>query len=152
MAVDKKILAKAQRFCVYRERCISEVKSKLNLLNVPENMVNDYIEDLQEDKFIDEKRFATAYTNDKFKLNNWGKIKIRQHLKVYGIDNALISFALKNIDETAYKKSIKKLMVNYKPKTKGLHELQKKQKIYNYLFGKGFEPEYVSEVLKEILI
>lgn len=149
MALDKKILAKAQRFCVYRERCISEVKAKLNLLHVSEQMINEYIEDLQEDKFVDEKRFATAYANDKFKLNYWGKIKIRQHLKVYNIDVLLINNALKSIDELVYRKLIKKLIVKYKSKTNGLPELQKKQKIINYMYGKGFETDLVLEILTE---
>jgi regulatory protein len=148
MTIDKKILAKLQRFCSYRERCKKEVQEKLRALKVVSTDFNLYIEALEEQNFLNEKRFAFAYANDKFKLNKWGKIKIAMQLKSFQIDGDLIRMALDNIDEEEYRAVVKNLIDRYQPKLKGIKPHEKKQQLLKYLYGKGFEPAIAGNLMK----
>lgn len=148
MNADKKILAKLQRFCVYRERSIQEVKEKMALLKVPFAEYNLYIALLEEQKFLDEKRFVKAFINDKFKINRWGKIKIKQALALHKISgNDADEIFERCIDEQHYLKTLQQIITRFKPKTKGLDKYKAQQKILAHCYAKGYEPEWVRQII-----
>ncbi len=149
MISDKKTAEKLQRFCAYRERSIKEVKDKLTALHVAPQEHALYIKMLQSQKFLDEKRFVSAFINDKFKINRWGRIKIRQLLLAYHVDEALIEKGFEKIDEAEYLKTLQQIINRYKPKTKGLDTYKAQQKILTHCYSKGFEPELVRMLLQK---
>lgn len=146
MNIDKKILAKVQRFCAYRERCKKEVKEKLLALQVKPNQIEAYTILLEDQRFINEQRFAIAYTLDKFKLNKWGKQKIKIMLQQYGIEPEIIQFALTHIVDSDYERTICQLINNYQLKLKKTPDFQRKNKTIQYLIGKGFEGNIVEKI------
>ena len=147
MAIDKKILGKLQRFCVYRERSTKEVKDKLIALKVDYRELSEYMNALEEQKFLSEPRFVTAFINDKFKINRWGKIKIRQALQLHKVDPALIETGFEKIDDDAYTKTLQHIINRFKPKVKGLDIYTTQQKTIAHCYSKGFEPELVRSFL-----
>jgi regulatory protein len=148
LALNKKILGKLQRFCVYRERSTKEVKDKLVALQVDYRELAEYINALQEQKFLSEPRFVAAFVNDKFKINRWGKIKIRQALQLHKIDPALIEMGFEKIDDVVYTKTLQHIINKFKPKVKGLDIYTAQQKILAHCYSKGFEPEMVRSLLQ----
>jgi SOS response regulatory protein OraA/RecX len=60
----------------------------------------------------------------------------------------LIETALNSIDAEDYNQTISRIIERFLPKTKGLHAYQKQQKILKHCYGKGFEPEVVSRLIK----
>ena len=150
MVLDKKILGKLQRFCAYRERSTKEVKDKLTTLKIFYDQQQHYIKTLEEQKFLDEARFVKAFVNDKFKINRWGKIKIRQALSLFQVNDTLITHALDNIDEAEYLKSLQHIITRYKPKTKGLEKYPATQKILKHCYSKGYEPDITGKLLQDI--
>ena len=53
---------------------------------------------LVKDKFIDEQRYSKAFVKDKFRYNDWGKVKIIQQLKYKHIPGNYIKEAIEEID------------------------------------------------------
>jgi len=135
LALNKKILGKLQRFCVYRERSTKEVKDKLVALQVDYRELAEYINALQEQKFLSEPRFVAAFVNDKFKINRWGKIKIRQALQLHKIDPALIEMGFEKIDDVVYTKTLQHIINKFKPKVKGLDIYTAQQKILAHCYS-----------------
>ena len=78
------LLHKAASYCPISEHCISDVTTKLRAWEVEEFDRKKIIENLIEDDFINEKRYAVAFVRDKFRLNKWGKIKITMALREKG--------------------------------------------------------------------
>jgi len=150
LALDKKILGKLQRFCVYRERSTKEVKDKLVALKVDYREFSEYINTLQEQKFLSEHRFVTAFINDKFKINRWGKIKIRQALQLHKVENALIETSFEKIDDASYIKTLQQIINRFKPKVKGLDTYAAQQKILAHCYSKGFEPELARQIISAV--
>jgi regulatory protein len=148
MATDKNILREILSYCTLRERCIKEVKEKLLLLKVKAEEVEEYLNILQQQNFLNQHRFAHAYVSDKFRLNHWGKVKIRQQLKAFQIEDELIETALNSINKEDYESAISKIIEKYLPKVKGKPQYQKQQLILKHCYGKGFEPDVVSRLIK----
>lgn len=103
-------LQKMERFCAYRERCPKEVRSKLKELGLSRADSEQIYQVLQEDNFFNEERFAMAYAGGKFRSNHWGRVRIRQELKMRSIAPEYIDQALDSIPEEDYEALVRKLV------------------------------------------
>ena len=153
-----KILSKEQAFqklkhyCSYQERCHDEVKTKAYSLGLRKTEVEELVSKLIEEDFLNEERFAKIYAGGKFRTKQWGRIKIISGLKQKRISEYCIQKAMKEIDGKEYLAAFKKL-ANKKwnsIKGKGINRFVKMTKTRNYLLSKGYEPEQVFELLKEL--
>lgn len=151
--MQKKYLTKEQaiqklrQYCAYQERSHSEVKQKLWELGVYRSEHDDIIASLIEDDYLNEERFARQFAGGKFRMKDWGRKKIYYGLKEKGIGDYLIKKALKEIDDTAYRKTLSDLAEKKYTSLKGEQYLVRKKKTMDYLLQKGFEPELITAVL-----
>jgi regulatory protein len=99
------------------------------------------------EKYIDEKRFASAFVKDKFNYNKWGKIRLRLELKAKKIEESIIEGALSEIKEKEYRMMITKLIREKEKHLEYRNEYEKKGKLFRYLSGKGFENEFISKAI-----
>ena len=138
------ILAKAQHYCSYQERCHQEVRNKLYELGCNTDTVNDVMVRLIETNFLNEERFAKAYAGGKFRTKKWGRLKIKRELAARKISDYCIKSAMKEIDEEAYWDCILQLI---KKKLPEKATWQDQQKITTWLMGRGFELDIVKEAI-----
>ncbi|WP_316789901.1 regulatory protein RecX [Pedobacter frigoris] len=147
--LDKKAaLAKAEHYCAYQERSQQEVRDKLYEWGLWSNDVEETISELIQTNFLNEERFAAAYVSGKFNIKGWGKIKIKQGLKLKKVPDKMIANALKAINYDDYLKTI---LASAEKKLKTIAEkdsYKRKYKLVNYLLTKGFENDLILEVLK----
>jgi len=142
-------LQKLRHFCGYQERCHSEVKEKLYNLGVFKKDHDEIVAALIEEKYLNEERFAIAFAGGKFRLKQWGRVKIEYELKQKQVSNYSIKKALKQIDEEVYLRVLNKLAEEKYVALKDEQFLVRKKKTMNYLAGKGFEMELVREVVEK---
>jgi regulatory protein len=139
-------LQKAKEFCVYRERCHSEVKEKLYSLGLHQKEVDEILATLIAENFLNEERFAIQYAGGKFRIKQWGRVKIKYALKQKQLSDYCIRKALAAIDEEEYLKTLQKLI---EAKLKILNAVKdpfiKKRKLQAYLEQRGFEKSLVLE-------
>ncbi len=149
LILDKKTaLLKAESWCAYQERSQQEVRNKLYEWNLFPNEVEEVISELISTNFLSEERFAYAYTSGKFKIKKWGKIKIKQGLKLKKVPDKLIQKALNRINMDDY---LAILLATAEKKAAIITEkdgLKKKYKLISYLQSKGFENDFIFDVLK----
>ncbi len=144
------LLKTISAYCNYQERCQQEVRDKLYKLGCYPKQVEEIIAQLIEQDLINEERFAIALASGKFRILKWGRIKIRQALKMHRISDYCIKKALANIDQDEYTAILSKIAIRYFDQfAKDVNTKQKLYKTHNYLLNKGFETEYVSDVLKK---
>jgi len=142
-------LQKLRHFCGYQERCHSEVKEKLYNLGVFKKDHDEIVAALIEEKYLNEERFAIAFAGGKFRLKQWGRVKIEYELKQKQVSSYSIKKALKQIDEEVYLRVLNKLAEEKYVALKDKQFLVRKKKTMNYLAGKGFEMELVREVVEK---
>ncbi|MBA3674918.1 MAG: RecX family transcriptional regulator [Chitinophagaceae bacterium] len=143
-------LPKIKLYCAYQERCHKEVKEKLYSLGLYKKDVEQLISQMIEENYLNEERFAIQYAGGKFRMNKWGRIKIKHALRQKQVSDYSIKKALKEISETDYKKTLQKL-AEQKLKTLKAEKniFSKKKKLQDYLVQKGYEGELVREVVNE---
>jgi regulatory protein len=145
-------LQKLRHYCAYQERSHAEVKEKLYSFGLRKQVVEESIAQLIEEDYLNEERFAMQFAGGKFRMKQWGRIKIRHALKQKQVSEYCIKKGLKEIDETEYGKTLQKL-AEQKWKTvkgAGVNGFVKMGKTTDYLLQKGYEPELVRQVVKDI--
>lgn len=150
-----KALAKMMDVCSRTEKCTRDVRDKLRKWELPESQITTIIEQLKEQKFIDDDRYAKAFVRDKSKFNRWGKTKIRYHLQAKGISAEVIAIALKEIKEDKYQEQLEQILRNKIRGMLPIEDLYKaKAKLIRFAASRGFEAGLiyaaVDKLLKEI--
>lgn len=132
-------------YCSRSEKCEFDVRKKLVDWHAEPAVVNDVINALYADKFIDHDRYTRAYVNDAVKLKLWGRIKIRANLKMKNIASSTISEALLNIDETEYLDKITYLIQSRHKAA--IKDYDSKYKAVKSLYSRGYESELVLKAI-----
>jgi regulatory protein len=132
--------AKLESFCAYQERCTHEVTEKIKVFDLSQEEVNELLAFLREQKYLNEERFARSYASGKFAIKGWGRVKIRNHMRAKFVPNELIQIGLSEIDDMAYIERMKHLAQRkWQELSKEKNPWVKKQKLYRFLAGKGYE-------------
>ena len=144
-------LQKAKQYCAYQERCHSEVKEKLYSFGMNKKEVDELLSELISENYLNEERFAILYAGGKFRIKQWGKVKIKYSLKQKQISDYCIKKALAAIDERDYTKTLEKL---FEQKLKTLKAEKnifiKKRKLQDHLLQKGFETSVISKLIAKV--
>jgi len=144
-------LGKIQKYCAYQERSHQEVKRKLSSYGLTIDEADEIISKLITDNFLNEERFAKAFAGGKFRIKKWGRNKIEHQLESFGLTKNCITRGLKEIDPSDYNKTLRALL---RKKTEEVSEenlFAKRNKVARFAISKGYEPELVWEMVKEIM-
>ena len=144
-------LQKIKQYCAYQERCHAEVKDKLYSFGLHRSEVDEIIVSLITENYLNEERFAIHFAGGKFRMKQWGKIKIRQALKQKQVSDYCIKKALKEIEDKDYKATFYKVAdLKLKSLKSEKNIFIKKRKLQDHLLQKGFELSIVREVVDDI--
>ncbi|MBR6466296.1 MAG: RecX family transcriptional regulator [Bacteroidales bacterium] len=124
--------------CSRKEISAHQARQWLMKHEIPESETKQIVNTLVKDKYIDDSRFAKAYTRDKLRFSKWGPDKILQGLSDAGIDKSIAQQAIK--EEESLSLQILGDLLSRKQK-----ELEKKQE------KKIAETKKQIELLKEKL-
>lgn len=153
-----KALQKMMSYCAKSEKCTFQIKTKLYQMGINDDkQIKEIIAYLTKYRFLDEKRFANSFAKDKYNINKWGKMKIRQELVLRHIPNDIINMALDEIEEDNgiddYKAKLKKIIMTKKQSLEKTTTDKRLlyQKLFRFAASKGYEFDYIKDVLdKEI--
>ena len=113
--------------------------------------VEELISQLIEENYLNEERFAIQYAGSKFRMKQWGRVKIKYALTQKQISDYCIKKALSQIKEEDYLKTLEKLTAD---KLTALSDepnrFIKMRKVGDYLTLKGFEAELIREALCQV--
>ncbi len=147
----EKQLAKMRRWCAMQERCLVEVRIHCNSIGISAKNTDKIIEQLSEEGFIEEERFAKLYAGGKFRNKKWGRARIIGELQARQIPDHIIKIGLSEIDEEEYRKNIVS-MVEYKITiTDTSNKMLFKHRLSKTAINKGYEPELVHEIIDELM-
>ncbi|MGQ8337391.1 regulatory protein RecX [Sunxiuqinia sp. A32] len=148
---QKEAYQKAAFLCSKSEKSSNKIKLKLIDWGLTEDESISIVEKLIEEKYINDERYASSFVRDKFRFNKWGKIKIAYHLKADRISSNAIDKALKEIDDSAYRNTLEKLLKEKTRKIKAVNQYDQKAKLFRFAQSRGFESDHIFSILDEIL-
>lgn len=129
-----------------------EVRLKLKENGFAEDVIDEVLDILEKEEYLNDKVYCEIFIEDKKKLNGYGKNKIKSLLIQKGISKNIFEGFLNEFEydeefDNALKLGIKKLELLSNEED----NFKKKQKIINYLAYRGFGFDVINDVLKEIL-
>lgn len=152
--LDKEMYVKAKNKAlnILSKADQSERKIREKLSNeFEEYTINEVIDFLKSNKFIDDELLASKIVNTNINLNKCGKNKIRQNLYNKGINSESISEALCEIDENIEFENAMYLAKKRYQRVKNEDKRKIYQKISQHLAYKGFNYDIIKKVLNKLL-
>ncbi|MDX1478788.1 MAG: regulatory protein RecX [Saprospiraceae bacterium] len=136
------VIEQMRKFCGYRDRCHSEVRSKLLKLRVYGDDLEAVMTELIRDDFLNEERFARSFARGKFRINHWGKNRITMELKRRRVSDYCIRRGLEEIDEEEYLNYVDEVIAR---QISDPIDWSVRRKVHDALVRKGFEQPLVLE-------
>ena len=146
-------IPKIKQYCSYQERCHSEVRDKLFSFGLHAPDVETLISKLIEENYLNEQRFASQFAGGKFRLKQWGRVKIKYALKSKGVGEFCMKKALEQINDTEYLLTLHELTAKKWQALRSEKNLfTKKKKLHDHLIQKGFEYDLVREEIRKLCL
>ena len=145
----KEARLKIEHFCAYQERSHKQVQEKLRTFGLRPDVADEIIIELIQNNFLNEARFASAFTRGKFNIKGWGRIKIKQHLKMHRVSEYNLKRALAEIPENEYLDKFEAIATKKWSALKGENALNKKQKFLRFMYSRGFESNLSYDFLRD---
>lgn len=137
--------------CSKRELCRSDVRRKLERWEVAGEETEKVMAFLVEHRFVDDRRFARIYAEDKFRFNHWGKQKIALMLRQKGIAATDIAEALEVIPAAGYTEGCMEVMRQKYGKLSEPNPYKLKEKLIRFGLGRGFDFDTVERCARQLL-
>lgn len=146
----QKCLDKTINFAMVRPRSIKEVKDYFRRKEVDTSLHQNIIDKLIKLELVDDLKFAEWWVRQRLEFKHKSKKDITFELRQKGIDSNLIKNVLDHseIDEV---KIAKELIAKKLYKWQKYDEKTRKQKMSQYLAGKGFNWDIISEALDSVI-
>mgnify|MGYP004500596241 FL=1 len=130
-----------------RLRSIKELKDYLKNKEEDTIIIEEVIDKLIDNKYLDDDRFTKAFIKDKLNFTNWGDYKIKNELKRLGVNEEIIYNNISNIDNNIYYERISKIIDKDISTNKKYNGIKLKNKIYNHLLTLGYSKEKVISII-----
>lgn len=140
------IYNKVIKYIGIRLRSKKEITDYLKKMGLSTEVVDDILNKLITNKYIDDERFSQAYIKDKYNFSNNGPYKIINELVKLGIDKDMAytyTFGIITNEE----EKINKLINKYVKSDKKHDWYYLRNKIYNNLINLGYSKEIVINIL-----
>ena len=132
------------KMITYKKRTKKEVETKLQEKGIDQEIIENVIQKLEKDGYLDDILYATKLIK-KMKEQNKSKKQIELEFKIRGLTDDSVQTLLDeyNSDEIVIKKLFEKKFAN-----KDLTDKKDKIKAYNFFKNKGFDYEMISKYIK----
>ena len=142
----QKSFDKTLRFVMTRPRSLKEVKDYFRRKQIDDFLHQNILERLEKLELLDDQKFAKWWVDQRLEFKHKSKKDITFELRQKGIDTNIIKNVLDDgeIDEL---KIAKELIEKKNYKWSRYEEDERKQKITQYLAGKGFSWDIISQAV-----
>ena len=144
---EEELKYKAEVYCSAAERCPSEVEKKLTQWGGTPETIETIMLHLFKERYLDTARYCRAFVRDKYRFNQWGRMKIAQALRMKQLSSSHIEAGMDEIDEEEYHANLATLL---KQKARGVKSgtpYERNAKLIRFAVGRGF---LMDEILKHI--
>jgi len=145
---EKNILGVIMQYCAKSEHCTHDVLKKLKSWEVAEPEIEGILEQLRNENFLNDARYTKAYVNDKWKLEHWGRRKIRHQLFLKYIPEQLVDSALEAIDEKEYSTELAAQLSRKEKELRGTDKSTVTTRLFKFAVSRGFEEELIMQWLQ----
>ena len=133
--------------CAQAEHCEQEMRDKMKRWGMDVEAQNHVIEQLAQERYIDNERYARAFVKDKVRYNKWGRRKVQQALWMKRIDDEIQQRVLDEIDDAEYLKVLMPLLKQKRKSIKAANDYELNQKLVRFALSRGFDYGVIRQCL-----
>lgn len=145
---EKELKNKAEAYCSAMERCPSDVEKKLIGWGASPEITAEIMAHLFKERYLDTIRFCRAYVRDKYRFNQWGRIKISQALRIKGLTADEIQTGMDEIDDDEYNEILQSLLKQKLKSIKAASDYDRNAKLIRFAAGRGFTMQEIMKYVK----
>lgn len=147
---EAEIIDRLEALCARSEQCSFDIRRKLYAKGISGSKANEIIETLEQQKFVDDSRYARAYARDKYRFSLWGRNKIKAALAVKRIDSQTIAEALSEIDLKEYAACAVKAIRGKARMLGPLSERENREKLIRFGLSRGYESKLIFQIINKL--
>lgn len=141
-------LVRLETLCARSEQCSGEIMTRLARWKFGPDEARRILDSLVDRRFVDDRRYASAFVRDKYRFARWGRLKIRQALALKRVGRDVISDAIGEIDEDLYRETLAGLL---RAKARTLADgntFEGRTRLFRFAVSRGFESEIISSCIR----
>lgn len=144
-------LSALMRQCARSERSSGDALRLMRGWGVPDAERQGVLQKLVEQRFIDDRRYAEAYTREKSRLAGWGRRKIAMHLAQKGVSKDIIDEVLLCLDgDEQLGRLVEKLQRKLRT-TKAASQYELRGKLLRYALGLGYDYDLATTAVERVV-
>ena len=144
-------LQSLMRLCARSEKSTGDALRLMRTWGVPEAEQRGVLDRLIADRYIDNRRYAEAYTREKSRLAGWGERKIAIQLRLKGVERETISAVLAEVlqDDSMAERLQDKLEKKLRT-VKAANDYELRGKLLRYALGLGYDYDMAAEAVDKV--
>ena len=147
---ENELKYKAEAYCSAAERCPSEVEKKLTQWGGTSEMIENIMLHLFKERYLDTVRYCRAFVRDKYRFNQWGRMKISQALRMKQLSSADIEVGMDEIDDDEYNDILSNMLRQKARSIKSGTPYEKNAKLIRFAVGRGFLMDEILRHIKQV--
>lgn len=132
------------RWCSLQDRAEMDAVNKMRKWGLTDKQCAALTRELEEMKFLDDRRFAESYVTGHVRLKKWGKYKLLAGLKQHGIADQDFQPVLDAIDRDEYRSNLQDVI----QKKLRLKPTSTKEQLMRFALQRGYEHDLVMQALE----
>lgn len=139
------------RLCSKAEKSSGDALRLMYRWGVPIAERQGVLDKLVEMRFIDNARYAEAYTREKSQLAGWGARKIAQNLYQKGVSKDIVAKTLAMLESDDQRAMLEKRLQRKLPTIKATTDYERRGKLLRYALSLGYDYDMVISVIDTLL-
>ena len=145
-------LQSLMRLCARSEKSSGDALRLMRTWGVPEVEQRGVLDRLIADRYIDNRRYAEAYTREKSRLSGWGERKIAMQLRLKGVEKEVISAVLSElVDDEGKDERLRAKLERKMRTTKAVNDYELRGKLLRYALGLGYDYDTAMAAVEEVV-
>ncbi len=146
----RQVYIKAMRLLVMREHSRMELETKLAKRGVAADVIDAVLERLHNEGYQCDVRFATQYADHRLG-KGFGPLSIRAKLQERGVDRALITEVVNELDTDWIAQAVGALQSRFSPAELADNSQRQRGRVARFLQSRGFSPSTAHRALDNCL-
>ena len=139
------------RLCSKAEKSSGDALRLMYRWGVPIAERQGVLDKLVEMRFIDDARYAEAYTREKSQLAGWGARKIAQNLYQKGVTTDIVAKTLAMLESDDQRAMLEKRLQRKLPTIKATTDYERRGRLLRYALSLGYDYDMVISVIDTLL-
>jgi regulatory protein len=145
-------LQSLMRMCARSERSSGDALRLMKRWGVADEDARKVLQRLQNERFIDDSRFAEAFVRDKINLSGWGAYKIKSALRAKGVSREVIESVVEPmLGETNMSERLEEMMQRKLRTLKYNSPYEAKTKLIRFAASRGYDMEQAIDCASKVI-